>query len=656
MKLPHQRWQVAAPSPKRVMQLVQTTGLSPLIAQVIINRGIETPGAAEIYLNPEVQTLPLPWEEFPDLEISVKLLKDAIVTKKKITICGDYDADGMTSTALLLRALKHLGADVDYKIPNRMKDGYGINERIVETCAHEGVGLILTVDNGITAYEPIQLAVKLGLNVIITDHHNLPKKLPPANAILNPKLLRETSPYYGLAGVGVAYILAVTTAQNLGLLKGLVDPLLELFTLGTIADLAPLVGVNRRWLKRGLRKLSQSKLAGVQSLMQVVGISEEQKQLKPDDIGFRLGPRINAVGRIGEPQIAIELLTTDDCETALKRAMQCEQINSKRKFMCEKIELEAINLVENTPICWKRDRILVVIKSQWHHGVIGIVASRLVERYGVPVFIGTYEQDSSKIRGSARGIKEFNVIEGLNFCQDILEKYGGHKAAGGFSLSAGKLETFKQRLSTFAHQCVKEQHLKPLVMIDSQADFKQLTINLYQSIDQLQPWGIGNSTPVFWTPDVYIVEQRIIGKNHLKLGISQEDCNQVEMRGIAWRWGEYFPLPKRVDIAYKLTENRWYGNSKIELEIVGIRLPLSPLYTLNHELEIFQYQGRNYQCSFSAHEKELRIKNSQGKILSVKKGQRKGWLGTERENSQQVDITQPAYFNLIKTAMEVLGL
>lgn len=656
MKLPYQRWQIATPNPEQVKQLVQKTGLPPLIAQVIINRGIETSDATTVYLNPEAQTLPLPLEEFPDLEISVELLKDAITTGKKIAICGDYDADGMTSTALLLRTFTHLGADIYYKIPSRMKDGYGINERIVEAFAHEGVGLILTVDNGIAAYAAIQRAVELGLNVIITDHHNLPEKLPPADAILNPKLLRETSLYRGLAGVGVAYILAVTTAKKMGSLNGLADQLLELFTLGTIADLAPLVGVNRRWLKRGLRKLPRSKLAGVQALIQVTGISEEQKQLKPNDIGFRLGPRINAVGRIGEPKIAIELLTTDDPEIALERAMQCEKINSKRKAICEQIELEAIHLIENTPIPWKRDRVLVVIKSQWHHGVIGIVASRLVERYGVPVFIGTYEEDSSKIRGSARGIKEFNVVEGLDFCQDLLEKYGGHKAAGGFSLSAGKLEAFKQRLSTFAYQCLKTQDLKPLVMIDVQANFKQLTPNLYRSIDQLQPWGIGNECPIFWTPNVYIFEQKIVGKNHLRLKISQSDSNPVKMGAIAWRWGEYFPLPERVDIAYELTENCWNNNCKIELEIVGIRLPLSSLSTFRYQPEIFQYQGRNYQCSFSENEKELRIRNNQGKVLAVKRGQRQGLLGTTRENSQKVDITQPLYFNLIKKAIEVLGL
>ncbi|MGL4882923.1 MAG: single-stranded-DNA-specific exonuclease RecJ, partial [Waterburya sp.] len=376
------------------------------------------------YIEPESQHLPSPLSEFQDLGVSVELIKNAIAEGEQIAICGDYDADGMTSTALLLRALKHLGAEVDYAIPSRMKDGYGINKRIVEEFATHGVGLILTVDNGISAYEPIARAVELGLSVIITDHHDLPDKLPPADAILNPKLLPDSSPYKGLAGVGVAYILAIATAQSLGKLKGLTNQILELFTLGTIADLAPLVGVNRRWLKRGLRALPNSELLGIQALMQVAGVDEAQKQLKPDDIGFRLGPRINAVGRIGDPQMVIELLTTDEPGLALERAMQCEQINQKRRQLCEQIEKEAIALVESTPIPWQRDRVLVVVAAGWHHGVIGIVASRLVERYGVPVFIGTYEDEheqpessasptSLMIRGSARSIDEFNVFDAL---------------------------------------------------------------------------------------------------------------------------------------------------------------------------------------------------------------------------------------------------
>ena len=693
-RLPTQRWQIAIPQPNKAQELSLSTGLLPLVTQVIINRDIATADEVHSYIEPESLDLPSPLDEFQDLAASVELIKEAIADEEQIAICGDYDADGMTSTALLLRALKHLGAKVDYAIPSRMKDGYGINNRIVEEFAENGVGLILTVDNGISAYEPVARAIELGLSVIITDHHDLPEKLPPADAILNPKLLSDNSPYKGLAGVGVAYILAIATAQSLEKLKGLTNPIMELFTLGTIADLAPLVGVNRRWLKRGLRALPNSQLEGIQALMQVAGIDETQKQLKPDDIGFRLGPRINAVGRIGDPQMVIELLTTDDPGIALERAMQCEGINQHRRQLCEEIEKEAISLVENTPIPWKRDRILVVVAAGWHHGVIGIVASRLVERYGVPVFIGTYEDHQSEetdtdktntdknkdalpaprmIRGSARSIDEFNVFDALNYCSDLLGKFGGHRAAGGFSFPAANLEQVKQKLSEFAHKCLEVEHLKPLVKIDAQASLGQVDYELYQQLEGLQPWGIGNSTPVFWTPNVRIIEQKAIGKtqNHLKLTL-QEENSATQIKALAWRWGEYCPLPECLDIAYKLKENHWQGNTSIELELVGVKLPqgqpsnevtadnLNNLNNLNQQLQksnvqkaVFSCNGRPYVCSKT--NQELRIRNDRGHVLAVSKGDPTGLLGKSRDEAKQVDVRKPPYFQLIKLALRAIA-
>ena len=667
--LPNQRWQIAKTDIDKISPLVQSIGLYPLLAQVLINRGTTTLDEATIYVNPESQQLPSPLDEFNDLGKSVDLLCSAIADSEKIAICGDYDADGMTSTALLLRALRHLGADVDYAIPSRMKEGYGINTRIVEEFANAGIGLILTVDNGIAAYEPVQRAVDLGLTVIITDHHDLPEEMPPADAILNPKMLSETSPYKGLAGVGVAYVLAVKTAQKLGLLKGLTNQLLELFTLGTIADLAPLVGVNRRWLKRGLRRLPQSELAGVQALIQVSGVNDQKKALKPDDIGFRLGPRINAIGRIYDPQVVIELLTTDDPGLALERAMQCEQINSKRQQLCAEIEYEAVSLIEennseHTLLQWQENRVLVIVQSNWHHGVIGIVASRLVERYGVPVFIGTYEDEEKEhIRGSARGIPEFNVFDALEYCKDILGKFGGHKAAGGFSLPGENLTTFGEKLKEFSHQCLQPEHIKPLVTIDAQADFKKLTHHFYEQIESLQPWGIGNPSPVFWTSQVQILEQKKVGKNHLQLTILQ-NSDSPKMKAIAWRWGEYYPLPKFVDIAYKVIENNWNGNSNIELEIVGVRACEVPEEVVAKEPEKkpefqikkakFEYGGRSYACSFWESLEELRIRNSQGKVLAVKKGQRVGLLGTSRDTAQEVNVTQSPYYDIVKAANQAI--
>ena len=738
-RLPNQRWQIFSPQAQQADRFATEIGLSPLLAQVLINRGIDTLTEVQGFVEPESLVLPAPMDEFPDLAVSVKLLREAISQGQKIAICGDYDADGMTSTALLLRALRALGANVDYAIPSRMREGYGINDRIVEEFHSEGVALILTVDNGIAAFGPVKRARELGVKVIITDHHDLPPQLPPADAILNPKLIAESSPYRGLAGVGVAYILAITLAQSLQKVGGLVNPLLELFTLGTIADLAPLTGVNRRWVKRGLRLLPHSQLAGIQALIQVAGVQPgsaetpliqnlragtgapplqpgghggtaptDQNSLKPEDIGFRLGPRINAVGRLADPQIVIELLTTDDRELALKRARECEQINQRRQELCIEIEQEAIAWCEEKALNLQQERVLVVVQPGWHHGVIGIVASRLVERYGVPVFIGTFEdadgdeaepQDlhsqaepgnefqepgnefqpvgavppcppsgsgspsnlpSQIIRGSARGIPEFNVFDGLQFCADLLTKFGGHKAAGGFSMPAENLEQFRNQLSIFANQCLQPEHLKPLVSVDVRADLSDINLDLYRQIDALEPCGIENKAPVFWTPNVCITEQKIVGKgNHVKLTASQTGKIPASLGAIAWRWGEYFPLPRLVDIAYRLRENTFNGKTSVQLELLGIRLPeklanSKPLMSGKAE---FDYADRTYSCSLSRSGglQELRIRNSQGQVLVIQPGEKIGLLGNSRENAREVDVSRPFFENLIQTALRALG-
>jgi len=681
-RLPNQRWQIYPQKAEFAQKLAVSNNISAIISQLLINRGIETLEAAQAFLEPESLILPAPLEEFPDLAMSVELLQNAIASSEKIAICGDYDADGMTSTALLLRSLRSLGAKVNYAIPSRMHDGYGINKRIVEEFHSEGVGLILTVDNGISAVEPIARARELGLKVIVTDHHDIPPTLPNANAILNPKLIAESSPYRGVAGVGVAYILAVSLAQQLGETRGLIQPMLALFTLGTIADLAPLTGVNRRWVKRGLQYLPKSHLPGIQALIQMAGVqargdengTREQggnssssppntKSLKPEDIGFKLGPRINAIGRIGDPQIVIDLLTTDDMGIALERAMQCESVNQQRQEMCEQIEQEAIAYVETEFITsLQEDRVLVVVQPNWHHGVIGIVASRLVERYGVPVFIGTYE-DETHIRGSARGIPEFNVFEAMLACHDLLGKFGGHKAAGGFSFPSGNLSKLRSRLIEFANQCLEPQHLKPLLKIDTQVNFSEINHQLYQQLNALHPCGIDNPDPVFWTPNVQVVEQQIVGKGHIKLTLAQTlDHQQYKIKAIAWRWRDYYPLPSRVDVAYKLRENNFNGNTSIEMELIGVRLPTqSHLFFTSSPRPLrttFEYKQRQYTCGIFQQGSlpELRIKNPEGKVLVMQPGHTIGLLGNSREDAKEVDVCQPQYDSIIQSAIQALSL
>ncbi len=658
-RFPDQRWQIAPAQPAMAADIAQATDLSPLLAQVLLNRGLASPEQAAAFLRPETEILPSPLEDFPPLALCLELLINAINQRQKIAICGDYDADGMTSTALLLRSLRALGAQVDYAIPSRMSEGYGINTRIIEEFYEEGISLILTVDNGIAAYEPIARARELGLSVIITDHHDLPPKLPPANAILNPKMIAEDSPYRGLAGVGVAYILATCLAQALGKAEDLGGALLELFTLGTIADLAHLTGVNRRWVKRGLQRLPHSQVEGIEALIQVAGLSGA-KDLKPEAIGFRLGPRINAVGRLADPQIVIELLTTRDLGTALERAMQCEQINQQRQKLCEEIEQEAIALCESgqsgDP---QRDRVLVVVQPNWHHGVIGIVASRLVERYGVPVFIGTYEdEDQQHIRGSARSIPEFNVFDALQHCAAVLGRFGGHRAAGGFSLEAVNLAALRSHLRDFAHSSLQPEHLKPLVIVDVQAELAMADHALYAQIDQLHPCGIANPDPVFWSANVWIQEQRKIGKGHLKLTVSQGDPT-AKIKAIAWRWGEYYPLPKQVDIAYRLRTNEWQGEVAVELEIIGVRLP-SPVAP--EKTAEFWQGDRHYHCALiqTSSRPELHIKNGEGALLVVQQGKKMGTLDKSGQNAlldkpQLVNVCQPPFYDLVKAAVRALN-
>ncbi|MEN9232440.1 MAG: DHH family phosphoesterase, partial [Thermostichus sp. DG02_5_bins_236] len=343
-RIPAQRWLFHPVDRQAAQQLAEAVGVSPLLAQILLNRGLSSPAAARQFWDPDPAQLPDPASDFVDLPLAVHLLDQALNHQNPIAICGDYDADGMTSTALLLRGLR--GGKVHYRIPSRMTEGYGLNSRMVEELHQEGFRLILTVDNGISAREPIQLAKELGLTVIVTDHHDLPAQLPPADAILNPKRIPETSPYRGMAGVGVAYLLAQALAKKRG------DPLLgrmalELFTLGTIADLAPLTGVNRLWVRQGLQLLPTSVVEGIHALLRVMGLlaGSSPERLRPEAIGFGLGPRINAVGRIGQAGMVIRLLTTDDPRQAEWLAQRCERLNQVRQQMCARIEAEALEQI-----------------------------------------------------------------------------------------------------------------------------------------------------------------------------------------------------------------------------------------------------------------------------------------------------------------------
>ncbi len=627
MRLPQQRWQIFSPQTDLSEMIADTTGLSPIIAQVLLNRGFNTPKAVQVFLDPELESLPDPKQEFPDLITSIDRIEKAIKEGDRITICGDYDVDGMTSTALLIRTLRLLGAIVEYEIPSRMTEGYGINERIVRDCHARNVKLIITVDNGITAYDAIALAKSLNISVIVTDHHEVPEdltKIPPATAILNPKYqVSPNSPYAAIAGVGVAYILALELSDRFGKRAELENPLLELFTLGTIADLASLTGINRRLVKKGLRLLSQSKVIGIIALINETGIAKDkQTGMKPEAIGFGLGPRINAIGRIGNPQVIIDLLTCEEMGEAIALAQECELTNRKRQELCKDIEQEAISYMSKRRLEGfdiTQERVLVIVDREvqkdlpvskrkgWHHGVIGIVASRLVERYGAPVFIGSYEESDPEdlvesnhkgatIRFSVRGIPEFHVFHSLEYIAAIRNKGGGHKAAGGFTLPAENIEKLRSQLREFAdRENILQSHIMPLINVDVLADLSDISMTLLQTCDRLQPCGLGNPDPVFYSENVRVISQQTRGKDKVKhLSLSVDNGNGEKLKAIAWRWGEYCPIPNYVDIAYKLRANRWQDTTSVELEVVGIREPVGThMENLNSSSKHLQLQYKS---------------------------------------------------------------
>ncbi|MEH2030206.1 MAG: single-stranded-DNA-specific exonuclease RecJ [Nostoc sp.] len=551
---------------------------SSCIAPILLNRGMRLREEVQAYLYPESMPVVDPYTEFTDLSIAVDIIQDCIDNNKKITICGDYDADGMTSTAVLIRALRHCGAIVDYVIPSRMTDGYGVNERIVDECSKDGTDTIITVDNGISAKDACDWAVTLGMRVIITDHHDIPDELPLVHAILNPKLLDEYSPYRSLAGVGVAYILAISVCARLSKSQGIVKPLMELFTIGTIADMASLTGVNRRWVKRGLQYLAKSDVVGVQAILCCMNEYHKQRTgypldgMTPDTIGFKIAPRINAIGRIGNPQTVIELLTTESSEVAYSLAVELEDCNEKRKVLCERIEREAIEVVEvfkKTDI--NRDRVICIAGDEWHHGVIGIVASRLVERYGVPIFIATRTEEGETIRGSARGIPGFNVYDCLHWCDDVLAKYGGHPMAGGFSMLLKNWRYFTESCVGFARRTLKPTQIGTHITIDATILLTDIDSNFVSQLKQLQPFGVGNSEPIFRANNVHIWEQKILGKG-LKFSVwNSNSDNATGFKAISWSLGERFPLPSWCDIVFKIKENTFRGETSIQLEVIDFR-------------------------------------------------------------------------------------
>ncbi|MFZ9849927.1 MAG: single-stranded-DNA-specific exonuclease RecJ [Vulcanococcus sp.] len=591
---PEQRWQL--PAPVTIEPELRSLGLPDPLLALLLRRGHGDGAAITALLDPPAA--PDPARHFPQLRQAVQRLRQACRSGETVAICGDYDADGMTSTALLVGVLQRLGAQAVAAIPSRQDDGYGLNSGMVEQLAGQGIRLLVTVDNGVAAREALERAASLGVDVILTDHHTLPAELPPCQALLHPACTPEQSPYRGLAGVGLAAVLGQALARSCRSRDGLAMAL-DLFCIGTIADMAPLVGVNRRWLMDGLPRLAASDLLGLQALQQVAGL--EDAPIDATAVGFQIAPRINAVGRLGDPQLVVDLLTTTDPEQALELARQCEALNRQRRELCEAIEAEARALVEADG--QQRSAFLLLAQSHWHHGVIGIVAARLVEHFGLPVALLASE-GNGRLRASVRAPRGFAVDAALQHCSALLERHGGHPAAGGFTVQAERLAELHGALNQLAEQWLQERGSQVLLEPEALVNLAELTPAFWQQLQRLEPFGIGHATPLFWSSGCRVVQQRELRGGHLQLTLEQ---GKATARAIAWRWQGGDRLPAEIDVAFHLRLNRWQGSEQLQLELRGLRASTSNTVVL-------QRQQRQYWARRDG--ERVVIRNAQGEELS----------------------------------------
>ena len=552
-----QQWQLPRGIDPRALDAVPL----PLpIKALLFRRGLTEPDQVHALLCDS--PLPKPDGHFPELDKAVQRLHQACLTAESVAICGDYDADGMTSTALLLRTLRCLGAEPQAAIPSRMADGYGLNCSMVNELHADGVRLIVTVDNGVAAHEALSRAEDLGIEVVLTDHHTLPKTRPKALALIHPATTPEHSPYRGLAGVGLAYVVARELAERMRQPAAIASAR-DLFCIGTVADMAPLTGANRTLLREGLLHLHRSNCPGVRALQQLAGLGD--RPLRADDIGFQLAPRINAVGRIGDPQLVVDLLTADDQNSAIELGRQCDSLNRQRRELCDAIEAEALALLESD-----RDPLppfLLLAQGHWHHGVIGIVAARLMERFQRPTALLAADGDGL-MRASVRAPDGFAVDKALDHCTALLERHGGHPAAGGFTVKAEHVHRLHEELNGLALSWIQTRGEGILVAPEALLSLSAINHDLWSALLSLEPFGIGHPAPLFWSRGCKVISQRLLRGGHLKLTLGQGDC---EREAIAWRWQPSHPLPAIVDVAYRISLNRWQGEAKLQLEIQALR-------------------------------------------------------------------------------------
>lgn len=566
------KWNYEAPTPTEAAAqaaLAREVGIHPALGKLLFDRGITTAQQARHFFRPQLTELHDPFT-MNDMQVAVDRLNLAMGRKERIMVYGDYDVDGCTAVALVYKFLQQFYSNIDFYIPDRYEEGYGISKKGIDFAAQTGVGLIIVLDCGIKAVEEIAYAKSLGIDFIICDHHVPDEVLPCAVAILNPKRLDNHYPDVNLSGCGVGFKFMQAFAASNGIEFNKLTSLLDLCSVSIASDIVPIMGENRILAYHGLRCLNANPSIGLQAIIEVCGLAD--RELTMNDIIFKIGPRINASGRMQNGKEAVELLVEKDYQMALERAGKINLYNEARKDLDKQMTEEAVEQVKDLPGLDQR-RSIVIYNKAWHKGVIGIVASRLTEQYYRPAVVLTLSDGMAT--GSARSVSGFDVYKAVQSCEDLLENFGGHTYAAGLTLPVEHIDEFTQRFEQYVADHILDEQMEASLDIDAILDFKDITFRFYQQLRKFAPFGPSNLKPIFCTKRVYDYgTSKVVGRGqeHIKLELVDNKSNNV-MNGIAFgqsSQARYIKTKRAFDICYTIEENT-HKRGEVQLQIDDIR-------------------------------------------------------------------------------------
>lgn len=566
---PEPRWEFRDSDPQRVRRLQLAAGVDPLVARILDARGFQSPEAVSDFLNPVLAGIHDPFM-LKDMDRAVERICAGMARNERICVYGDYDVDGITSTAILKSTFAFLGVAVETYIPHRLSEGYGLRSESVRTLAERGIKLLITVDNGMTAHEAVETATDLGVDVIITDHHQPGAVIPAAFAVINPKRPDCSYPFEDLCGAGLAFKLAHAllrhSARDPDGARAFLKDLLDLVAVGTVADVVPLLGENRTLVAHGLKILRERKRLGMRSLIDLIPTPGE---IDADNLGFTLAPRINAAGRTEHADYALDLLLSDEPRQARDLAGLLDRFNEERRRIESDITAEALSMIDED----STDPVVVIEQEGWHQGVVGIVASRVLDRYHRPSIVLGIEGDMAK--GSARSIPGFNMHAALTACTRHLTQFGGHTMAAGLTLRSRDIPAFRDTLQAYARSVMNEDAMARRLLIDTSATPGEITLDAVAQLDRLRPFGAANPKPVIAIAGLGLVEEpRILKDRHLKLRLAAPDGLSMEAIGfgLASRAHELQRRRSALHLAATPFVNNWGGRSRLELELKDFKL------------------------------------------------------------------------------------